>query len=128
MAAHGHASSQQDLPPVMLGMLLARLRNVVQAQAEALLADDFDRLEELIEQREPLVAELNGYGVSDLSVLDRGLADQVAALDQQLLALVRESLDRTGQELRDVERGRVALVEYRRRGQNLIRNLAYLDQ
>lgn len=112
----------------MLGMLLARLRNVVQAQAEALLADDFDRLEELIEQREPLVAELNGYGVSDLSVLDRGLADQVAALDQQLLALVRESLDRTGQELRDVERGRVALVEYRRRGQNLIRNLAYLDQ
>ncbi|MCC7369086.1 MAG: flagellar protein FliT [Chloroflexi bacterium] len=112
----------------MLGMLLARLRTIVQAQAEALLADDFDRLEVLIAQREPLVADLSSYGITDLSVLDRALAEQVAALDQQLLALVRESLDRTGQEMRDVERGRTALAEYRRRGQTLIRNLAYLGQ
>ena len=118
----------EGAPHEPIGALLARLRTVMQGQAEAINADDFEGLEHLTAEREPLVAALEHYAAADLRPEEHGLAEQVAALDQQLIALARESLNRTGQEIRDLHRGRGALNEYRRRGQTLIQNLAYLGQ
>jgi hypothetical protein len=112
-------------PP--LGAVLARLRNVLEAQADALAADDFDGLEQINADRDVLVAALDGYTRADARPGDRALLEQVAALDQRLQEQVRSGLEQVGKELREIHRGRSALVEYRRRGQTLIRNLAYLD-
>jgi hypothetical protein len=120
------ASSANDTPSI--GEVLAHLRALIQAQAEAINTDDFDRLDQLTAEREPLVAELNQYTAADLNADDHVLAEQVTALDQQLAELTRESITRTGQEIRDLDRGRAALHQYGQRGQKLIQNLAYQNQ
>jgi hypothetical protein len=109
-----------------LGTLLARLCTVIQAQAEALSADDFDGLERLTLDREELIAALGDYTPADTDPALHPLLDQIRALDQRLVAVARDGLERTGQELRDIHRGRGALSEYRRRGQNLTHNLGLL--
>jgi hypothetical protein len=108
-----------------ISALLAQLRTLMQAQAEAINNDSFDLLDQLNLEREPLVIELSRYTVSDLDTTDHALAEQVAALDQQLVQLTRESIMRTGQEIRDLDRGRAALTQYGQRGKNLIQNLAH---
>jgi hypothetical protein len=115
-----------DAPPI--GALLVQLRVMMQAQAEAINTDNFDVLEQLTVEREPLVGQLSHYGVADLNAEDRVLAEQVAALDQQLMELTRESLTRTGREIRDLDRGRTALHQYGQRGRQLIQNLSYLNR
>lgn len=113
-------------PP--LGALLAQLRSVLEAQGEALSADDFASLERLTSERERLVQALDAYAPADMAPADRALLEQVGALDQRLMEQARSGLEQTSHGLRDVHRGRVALHEYRRRGQNLIRNLSLLDR
>ncbi|MGE3269626.1 MAG: flagellar protein FliT [Chloroflexota bacterium] len=108
--------------------MLAQLRAVLQGQADAISTDDFDGLARLSEAREPLVSLLAQYTAADLGPEEHLLAEQLGALDQQVMALAQESQARTGQELRGIHRGRSALTEYARRGQTLIRNLAYLGQ
>jgi hypothetical protein len=110
-----------------LGTVLHRLRVVLQQQADALSAEDFDGLARLDAEREQLVAALIAYTAADTRPEDHGLLDQVGALDQRLLAVAREELRRTGQELREVHRGRGALNQYRQRGQTVIHGLARLD-
>jgi DNA invertase Pin-like site-specific DNA recombinase len=112
---------------IPLSSLLARLCDLLQAQADALSADDFDGLERLSAERDTLVAALDGYTPADASPQDRVLLDQIGALDQRLLEMVRAGQEQATHDLRDVHRGRGALNEYQRRGQNLIRNLAQLD-
>jgi hypothetical protein len=121
---HTDASSRE--PGESLGALLLQLRDVVQAQAEALEAEDFDLLDRVTTTREQLVVVLDSYTAVDMRADDRALIEQVGALDQRLIALAREGMERTSRELRDVHRGRGAMNEYRRRGQNLIGNLADL--
>ena len=125
MPASGHASAGGAQP---IEALLMLLRATLQAQAEALNADDFVALDRLAADRDQLVAELRRYTAADLSASDRALAEQVDALDQQLVQMTRESLLRTGQEMRDLDRGRAALTQYGQRGRQLIQNLAYLNQ
>lgn len=110
-----------------LGEILARLRTVLLAQADALSAEDFEHLDRLDAEREQLVAGLGAYTAADTGAEDQPLLDQIAALDQRLLALAREELRRTEQEMREVNRGRGALNVYRQRGQRTIRGLAILD-
>jgi hypothetical protein len=114
-------------PREPLGTVLARLRTVLQQQADALSAEDFDGLERLDPIRERLVAELSRYTTADRTPEDRVLLERVSALDQRLLALARDSMARANHELGNVRRGRGALNEYRRRGQNVIQNLSRLD-
>jgi hypothetical protein len=114
-------------PREPLGTVLARLRTVLQQQADALSAEDFDGLERLDPIRERLVAELSRYTAADRTPEDRVLLELVSALDQRLLALARDSMARVNHELGNVRRGRGALNEYRRRGQNVIQNLSRLD-
>ena len=125
MPASGHASPGNARP---IGELLTQLRATLQAQAEAINGDDFEALERLAADRDQFVAELSQYTAADLSGSDRALAEQVGALDQQLVQMTRESLARTGQEMRDLDRGRAALTQYGQRGRQLIQNLAYLNQ
>ena len=70
-----------------LSMLLARLCTVLNGQAEALGADDFARLEHLCDDRDRLVALLDGYSAKDASPTDRELMNQISALDQRLSEL-----------------------------------------
>jgi ABC-type phosphate transport system auxiliary subunit len=123
---HAGPSSAEDAPSI--GALLAQLRSMMQAQAEAINTDDFVLLERLTTEREPLVGQLSHYAVADLNAEDRVLAEQVAALDQQLMELTRESITRTGREIRDLDRGRTALQQYGQRGRQLIQNLSYLNR
>src|SRR5688572_3135418 len=102
-------ASGQDALREPISELLTRLRALMQSQAEAINSDSFDLLDELNLEREPLVTALSRYTVADLSSADHALAEQVAALDQQLVELTRESIIRTGQEIRDLDRGRAAL-------------------
>lgn len=118
-------SSQR--PHETLGDVLAQLRVVLQQQADALSADDFEELDRLDGERELLVAALGTYSSTDRHPENRDLLEQVGALDQRLLTVARESLERTGQELREVHGGRGALNVYRQRGQTVIRGLARLD-
>jgi hypothetical protein len=118
-------TAPHELP---LHELLRQIRTVLQAQAEAINTDDFDGLARLADERDLLVTRLGAYAASDLDAATRTLVEQVAALDQLLVPLTRESQLRSGAEMRDLERGRIALQEYRRRGQTLIQNLAYLSQ
>lgn len=118
-------ASGQDARPEPISELLTRLRTLLQSQAEAINSDSFDLLDELNLEREPLVTALSRYTVADLNSADHALAEQVAALDQQLVELTRESIMRTGQEIRDLDRGRAALNQYGQRGRNLIQNLAH---
>lgn len=111
-----------------LGAVLSRLRLVLQRQADALSADDFDDLDRLDAEREQLMAVLAQYSAVDTHPDDRGLLEQVGALDQRLLSVARESLERTEQELREIHRGRGALSAYQRRGQTVVRALARLDR
>jgi hypothetical protein len=110
-----------------LSSLLARLRDLLQAQADALSADDFDGLERLSAERDQLVAALDDHTTADAWTQHRALLDQIGALDQRLLEMVRAGQKQATHDLRDVHRGRSALNEYQRRGQNLIHNLAQLD-
>jgi len=110
-----------------LGAVLSRLRLVLRAQSEALSAEDFDGLDRLDAEREQLVAALGAYSATDAGPEDRALLEQIGALDQRLLAGVREGLERTERELREVHRGRGAMSQYRRRGQLTISGLARLD-
>lgn len=110
-----------------LGVVLSQLRTVLQRQAEALNAEDFDGLDGLDAEREQLVAALSGYTAADTQPQDRELIQQVGALDQRLISIARESLERTALDLREVHRGRGALNVYRQRGQATIRGLAHLD-
>ena len=114
-------------PHETLGAVLAQLRIVLQQQADALSAEDFEALDSLDAERELLVAALGTYSSADRHPEDFNLLEQVGALDQRLLTVARESLERTGQELREVHRGRGALNVYRQRGQTVIRSLARLD-
>ena len=107
--------------------MLARLRVVLQMQADALSAEDFDGLDRLDAEREQLVAALGAYSSADAQDGDHALLEQVAALDQRLLTVARESLERTEQEMREVHRGRGALNVYRQRGQTVIRGLSRLN-
>ncbi len=109
-----------------LGAILSRLRDILLAQAESLSADDFDGLERLTLERDQLVAGLGLYSPADTVPALRPLIEQIRALDQRLVAVGRDSLERTGRGLREIHRGRGALNEYRRRGQNLSHNLAQL--
>ena len=110
-----------------LGDVLARLRVVLQMQADALSAEDFDELDRLDAEREQLVAALGAYSSADAQDGDHAMLEQVAALDQRLLTVARESLERTEQEMREVHRGRGALNVYRQRGQSVIRGLSRLN-
>ncbi len=110
-----------------LNTVLTRLRIVLRAQADALSAEDFDGLDRLDVEREQLVAALSAYSAADARPEDRALIDQVGALDQRLLAVAREEIRRTKQELREVHRGRGALNQYGQRGQSTIRGLARLN-
>ena len=111
-----------------LGDVLARLRDVLQTQADALSAEDFDGLDRLDAEREQLLAALGAYSAADAHAGDRALLEQVSALDQRLLTVARESMERTEQELREVHRGRGALNAYRQRGQAVIRGLDRLNR
>jgi hypothetical protein len=113
-------------PP--LSTLLEQLRSVLEAQGEALGADDFTSLDRLTSERERLVQALGGYTSADVAPAERALLEQIGALDQRLIEQTRSGLEQTSHGLRDVHRGRAALHEYRRRGQNVIRNLSLLDR
>lgn len=125
----GQASGEQPAQRqrVPLGAVLARLRSVMEAQADALAADDFAGLEQINVDRDRLVAMLDGYTRADAQPGDVALLEQVTALDQRLQEQVRVGREQVERDMREVHRGRGALAEYRRRGQTLIRNLAYLD-
>lgn len=116
-----------DSPRRPLGAVLARLRDLIQAQADALAADDFDGLERLTTERDRLVRQLDGYAAADRTPTDAPLLDQIAALDERLAALARAGLEQTRHELGEVRRGRGVLAAYQRRGDALIENLAHLD-
>src|SRR5262245_59378546 len=88
-----------------LGTVLAQLRAVLLAQADALSAEDFDSLDRLDAERERLVAALGTYTAADRHPEDRALLEQIGALDQRLLTVGRDSLQRAEQELREVHRG-----------------------
>src|SRR5262249_54956934 len=106
---------------------LARLRTALRGQAEALAADDFAAVERFAAERDELVAALDWYTPADATAADRALLEQLSALDQRLLEAARSGLEQASHDLREVHRGRTALNEYQRRGQNLIRNLSLLD-
>ena len=112
-------------PP--LSTVLTRLRVVLRAQTDALGTEDFDGLDRLDAEREQLVAALGTYSAADARPEDRALIEQVGALDQQLLAVAREEIRRTQQEMREVHRGRGAMNQYRQRGQATIHGLARLN-
>ena len=107
--------------------LIARLRTVLEGQAEALSADDFATLERLSDERDRLVAALDACDATDVSPADREILGQIGALDQRLMELARVSQGQLGHDMRDIHGGRRALTEYQRRGQNLIRTLGILD-
>src|SRR6187402_287681 len=114
-------------PHETLGDVLARLRVVLQHQADALSAEDFEGLDRLDAEREQLVAALGTYSSADRHPEDRDLLELIGALDQRLLTVARESLERAGQDLGEVRRGRGALNVYQQRGETVIRGLARLD-
>jgi hypothetical protein len=119
------SASQTDR--ATLSPLLARLRDLLLAQADAVAAADFTRMDELSEDRDVLVTALDAYAAADATAEDRALLDQIGALDQRLLEMTRAGQEQATHDLGEVRRGRIALTEYQRRGQNLIRNLAQLD-
>jgi hypothetical protein len=106
-----------DVAPVQLGELLTGLHGVVTAQADALDREDFEAIGRLSTERDRLVAGLGRYRAGDLRPVDRDFLEQIAALDQRLLASARQSLERATRELRSIFRGHGALRRYRERGQ-----------
>ena len=110
-----------------LGTVLAQLRAVLLAQADALSAEDFDSLDRLDAERERLVATLGSYSAADRHPEDSALLEQIGALDQRLRTVGRDSLERAERELREVHRGRSALNVYRQRGQTVVRGLDRLN-
>ena len=110
-----------------LAMLLLRLRDSLQAQADALDVDDFERLAQAGSERDHLVAALDQYQPADFRPEDRAVLEQVAAIDQRLVASVREGLEQADRDRRSIFRGQGALQQYRRRGQSLIGVLHQLD-
>jgi hypothetical protein len=110
-----------------LSSLLVRLRHVLQAQAEALGADDFTGLEGFSVERDRLVAALGPYTPAEVTPEDRKVLDQIGALDQRLMEQLRSGQQQARHDLGDVRRGRTALNAYRARGQSAVRNLALLD-
>lgn len=120
----GPSAASDGLP---IGEILLRLRTTLQAQAEAINTDTFDALDQLAVDREQLGIELRRFTSADLDATDHALAEQVGALDQQLIEMTRQSIQRTGQEIRDLDRGRTALHQYGQRGRQLIQNLAHLN-
>jgi hypothetical protein len=120
------ARSQQP-PAAPLGDLLAHLHAVVTAQVDALDRDDLAAVEALAPDRDALVTALDRYRAADLRPTDRALLEQIAALDQRLIASARQSIDQATLELRSIFRGHGALQRYQRRGQALIGALTQLD-
>ncbi len=114
-------------PQRPLSAVLARLRDVVQAQANALAADDFEGFERLTADRERLVQLLDGYTAAARIPADLPVLEQIAALDERLTTLAQTSLDQTTNELGEVRRGRSVLTAYQKRGESLIRNLAQMN-
>ena len=110
-----------------LSPLLGQLRDVLQAQAEALGADDFSGLEGFSGERDRLVAALSPYTAAEVTPEDRKVLDQIGALDQRLMEQVRSGQQQARHDIGDVRRGRTALNEYRRRGQNLLPSLTQLN-
>ena len=107
--------------------LIARLRAILEGQAEALGADDFATMERLSDERDRIVAALEAYGAADVSPADREVLTRIGALDQRLLEMARASQTQTSQELRGLHGGRRALNAYGRRGQQPIHNLTVMD-
>jgi hypothetical protein len=116
-----------SMPGMPLVELLLQLRSALQAQADALDVDDFERLARAGAERDRLVASLDQYQPVDFRPEDRAVLEQVAALDQRLVASARDSLARADLDRRAVFRGQGALQQYRRRGQSLIGALHQLD-
>jgi hypothetical protein len=107
--------------------VLARLHAVVQAQADALDAEDFASVAQAGEARDILVASLDLYQAADMGLEDRRALEQIAAIDQRLVASAQQGLDRASREKRTLFKGQGALQQYRRRGQALIGALHQLD-
>jgi hypothetical protein len=107
--------------------VLARLRAVVQAQADALDAEDFASVAQTGTERDALVASLEQYHATDMAPEDRRALEQIAAIDQRLVASARQGLDRASREKQSLFKGQGALRQYRRRGQALIGALHQLD-
>lgn len=118
---------ESTVPREPLGDLLTRLHAIVTAQVAALDREDLDEIERLAPERDTLAAALNTYQASDVGPEDRALLEQVAALDQRLLASARQSIDQANQDMRSIFRGHGALQQYQRRGQALIGALTQLD-
>ncbi|MCC6177635.1 MAG: flagellar protein FliT [Chloroflexi bacterium] len=112
-------------PPLIV--VVQRLLALLQHQADALQSEDFARLARLSDERDRLVMGLDAYGPADLSVEARALLEQVAALDQQVLALARAALDRADQERRTLRRGQSVLATYARPGAELNLHARGLD-
>jgi hypothetical protein len=110
-----------------LAAVLNRLRAVVQAQAAALDVEDFPSVAEKGVERDALVAALDQYRGSDLRPEDRGVLEQIAAIDQRLVASAQQGLDQANLAMRSLFRGQGALQKYHRRGQQLIGALHQLD-
>ena len=115
------------MPAMPIAELLVRLRSALLAQADALDVDDFERLAQAGSERDRLVATLDHYQPVDFRPEDHAVLEQVAALDQRLMASARDSLERADRDRRSVFRGQGALQQYRRRGQSLIGALHQLD-
>lgn len=116
-----------EAPRETLNGVLTRLRAVILAQTDAVEAEEYEREADLAEQRQVLTAALERFRRADVQPGDRALLEQVEALDQRLVAGTRAAMARAAQEMSEIRRGRGALHEYQRRGQNLIGNLGQLN-
>lgn len=85
-----------------------------QAQAVAIEAGDWNELDRLAAERAALQDELSAAPAGDWTTDERAALHAVAELDQQNLALVRQLMNETTQELRQVHHGQTALNGYAR--------------
>jgi hypothetical protein len=115
------------MPDLLLADLLVQLRSSLQAQADALDIDDFTRVADAGRERDRLVAALDQYRPADFRPEDRAVLEQIGAIDQRLVASVRDGLERADRDKRSVFRGQGALQQYQRRGQALMGALNQLD-
>ena len=115
------------MPDMPLADLLLRLRASIDAQADALDLEDFERVAQAGVERDRLVAALDQYGPADFRPEDRAVLEQVAAIDQRLVASARAGLERADRDRRSIFRGQGALKKYQRRGQTLMGALHQLD-
>src|SRR5205085_12445451 len=105
-----------------------RLLEIGQAQAEALVADDFATLALLFDERAALQETLDQDLTSDERATVRATLSDIAELDRQNVALASRLLPETGQALPQLHSGRSALQSYGRPGAHLRQAAAILDQ